>query len=80
MRAGNRQFDRGFLRCLFCSLATLGAQPIREDAETLRDGGTKLVGLNQHRYETSQIVNTSALGEIAQRFITLTTYTDFQVR
>src|SRR5690348_7553678 len=75
----HQQFDGRLLRFLLGALASLGAQRIGEHAQSFSDRSTKLVGLDQHRDKTAQIVNTRSLRKVSQCFVTIAADANFQI-
>src|ERR1051326_1259933 len=74
-----QEFERGFLRCLLCTLTTLGAQTVGIDAHCARDRSTKTIRLDQHADEAVQILDAGSLGKVTQCLTAFTTDTDFEV-
>jgi hypothetical protein len=57
-------------RRFFGALAALGAQRLGVDAQRLRHARSELVGLDQHRDERRDVVDSGPPGEVVQRLAT----------
>jgi len=77
---GDNHFDGRLGGLFFGALAAFGAQGIGMDAQGLGDAGSEAIGLNQGCDERANVVDASALGQIAERLDARFSGASFEVK